>query len=535
MSAMGEITAITPDFVPSTPEEMKACLECWEWRMFSGQLYKIIVKESDDDEDGVVMPFKPNRAQRRFLKRLHYRNIILKARQLGFSTLVAILWLDHALFNANQFCGIVAHNAKAASNILNDKIKFAYEQLPPAVRATMPLKRSSDEEVVFAHNGSAIRVATSMRSATIHRLHISELGKIAKEFPHRAREVVTGSLPAVPKTGIVVIESTAEGQEGAFFERASQAQRLWEAGKWPELRQYAFHFFPWFDDAGYSIAPDSVTVSPSEHAYFDKIEAYWSQHGRRVRLRPGQRAWYISQRDEEFSGDAEKMWQEFPSTPDECWMRSTEGTFFAHQLSAARAKGRITTVPHVEGVRVNTFWDIGAGDGTGIWLMQYVGLQHRFLAYIEGWDLGYEHFVKELRDTGYLFGGMFLPHDATHVRQMAKTVASPLDMLSEMAPDWNWHIVPRVQTLQHGIDILRQKFPEAWFDEDGCKEGLVHIQEYRKRWNNRLGVWGDEPDKDSPHREAADSLRQWAQGFDPALIGPTRRRRRTRTQGGMAI
>lgn len=98
--------------LPTNREELERCLKDPEWRLFSGCLYKIMVK-GDDKEDGeeadsFVLPFKPNRAQKRFMRRLWHRNIILKARQLGFTTLIAIMWLDHALFNADQRAWYVA-------------------------------------------------------------------------------------------------------------------------------------------------------------------------------------------------------------------------------------------------------------------------------------------------------------------------------------------------------------------------------------------------------------------------------------------
>lgn len=65
----------------------------------------MIKGDGDDAEDAQIMPFRPNRAQKRFIRRLWHRNLILKARQLGFTTLICLLWLDHALFNANQRCG----------------------------------------------------------------------------------------------------------------------------------------------------------------------------------------------------------------------------------------------------------------------------------------------------------------------------------------------------------------------------------------------------------------------------------------------
>jgi hypothetical protein len=523
-------TKITPDFVPQTEADLVACLASWEWRIFSGQLYKIMVK-AEGDHTGFVVPFIPNINQVNFLTAIHYRNVILKARQLGFTTLIAILWLDHALFNADQRCGIIAHNLDDAEVIFRDKVKFAYQNLPATVRAAFPLKRETAKELLFAHNNSSIRVATSMRSGTIHRLHISEMGKIAAKFPEKAVEIVTGSLPAVPVTGIAIIESTAEGQEGEFYEIATRAERLAQSQRTPNKTEFKFHFFPWHQDPTYRLSKRealATIITPEQHKYFDEVQAELG-----VRLDVRQRAWYVAKLTNDFSGDHEKMWREMPSTPAECWRKSIEGKFYTAQLAAARAQGRITKIPHVSNVLCHTFWDIGAGDGTGIWIMQHIGAQERFLRYIEGWGQGYAHYVKALRETGWLFGKHFLPHDAAHQRQLADRVGAPLDMLMELAPDWSFEIVPRVSDLTHGIQMTREAFSRAWFDEEGCKAGLEHVELYGKKWNARMGVFSDEPEKLEGHSEAADSLRQWAQGYDYRLVGaPTRPRRKT--QGGMA-
>jgi hypothetical protein len=187
-----------------------------------------------------VIPFVPNAAQRRLLERLWYRTIILKARQLGFTSLVAIMWLDQALFNADQRCGIIAHDRKSAEVIFRDKVKLAYERLPDELRERMPLARDSASELLFAHNNSSIRVATSMRSGTIHRLHVSEFGKICATYRDKAREVVTGSLPAVPVVGIAVIESTAQGQDGDFYTMTQHAMGPAEQ-RMCKCRQYCRH------------------------------------------------------------------------------------------------------------------------------------------------------------------------------------------------------------------------------------------------------------------------------------------------------
>ena len=73
----------TPDSaIPEgLPEELRKNLRDPMFRL--SNLYWIVVK-GDDGEDDLVVKFKPNRAQQRFIRRLWHRNIILKARQLGF-------------------------------------------------------------------------------------------------------------------------------------------------------------------------------------------------------------------------------------------------------------------------------------------------------------------------------------------------------------------------------------------------------------------------------------------------------------------
>jgi hypothetical protein len=54
-----------------------------------------------------------------------------------------------------------------------------------------------------------------------------------------------------------------------------------------------------------------------------------------------------------------------------------------------------------------------------------------------------------------------------------------------------------------------------------CKEGLIHLEGYRKAWNERLGCWSDQPVK-NVHTEGADSFRQFAQSIQSAgNISPT--------------
>lgn len=501
--------SIPHDYVPTDADDLLRCLSDPMWRVCSGQLYKIVIKSNEGDE-GKVMPFKPNRAQRHFIRRLWHRNIILKARQLGFTTLICILWLDHALFNANQRCAIIAQDKLAAQAIFRDKVKFAYDQLPPILRSQMPLQTDSATELLFAHNNSSVKVAVSVRSGTIDRLHVSEFGKICAKFPAKAVEVMTGSLPAVPMDGIAIIESTAEGQGGEFHAMTMKAEALAEQGKQLTRREWRFHFYPWFDEPAYEMDPEGVVITAKDHEYFDEIEA---ATGKFISKR--RRAWYVATRDADFAGDPEKMWQEYPSTPKEAFQQSTEGCYYTVQLTAARKQGRIGHVPFAAGVPVNTFWDIGGSDGTGIWFHQRVGQEDRWIKYVEGWGEPYAHFTGIIQATGWTFGTHYLPHDAGHKRQLGHRIARPIDMIQELLPGHRIEIVERVEDIQDGIQLTRNAFASYWFDETECKEGLAHLGQYKKQWDEQKGVWKDEPLHDL-HSEASDAIRQHAQGYNPA-------------------
>ncbi len=487
------------------------------WRI--ANLYKIIIK-GDSEEDGLVIQFKPNRAQRRFLDRLHHRNIILKARQLGFTTLIAIAWLDHALFNANSRCGIIAQDREAAEVIFRDKVKFAYENLPPLLKEAMPLARDSATELLFAHNNSSIRVATSMRSGTIHRLHISEFGIICAKFPDKADEIMTGSIPAVPLNGVTIIESTAKGTDGDFHDMTKRAIALQQAGKELNQRDYRFHFFPWFGEERYRMSADGVVVTKEDHEHFDQVEQTMG-----VTLDAEQRAWYVSTRDNDYAGKEEKMLQEYPSTPDEAFQVSTEGNYYSKQMAIVRKTGRILRMPVVD-VLVNTFWDIGNTDGCAIWFHQQVGMEDRFIGYFEAHGESLKFYMKALADTGHLFNKHFLPHDAAHKR-LGDQNQSIEEMLNDLGLI-NTIIVPRITELNTGIQATRKHFASAYFDETGCKDGINRLDNYQKKWNQHDARWSDEPNKANGCSEGADAFRQWAQAKEGKLItmaGRTQQRR----------
>jgi hypothetical protein len=187
------------------------------WRL--DNLYAIQTKE------GKKAPFRLNWAQTELLHDLHECSLILKARQLGFTTFIQIFMLDACLFNSNIRAGTIAHRLDDARVIFRDKVKFTYDNLSNVLKAARPIIRDSADELVFANN-SSIRVSTSMRSGTLQYLHISEYGQLCSRYPEKAREIRTGALNTVQAGQVIFIESTAEGREGHFYDQALRSPRL---------------------------------------------------------------------------------------------------------------------------------------------------------------------------------------------------------------------------------------------------------------------------------------------------------------------
>lgn len=506
------------------------------WRLQN--LYQIVTK--GDGEDALVATFRPNAAQRLLLARLHTRNIILKARQLGFSTLVAILWLDTALFSSEPLsCAIVAQDRETAGKLFA-KITFAYDRLPDVLKAMFPLVKRTSEEVQFGHNGASVRVATSARGGTIHRLHVSEMGKIGAKYPEKAREIVTGSIPAVPASGLVVVESTAEGQSGRFYEMVKAALEAQESGRVLTARDYRLHFYAWWQAPEYRLDAVGLALSPADIAYFNDVQARCG-----IELDAEQMAWYVATlRSADFAGERPLMWQEYPSYPEEPFKVSTEGSYYAQQLSDARKQGRICQALPVEsGVPVNTFWDIGLNDNTAIWCHQRVGADNRFIRFYKNSGEPLAHYVQWLMGLGVVFGTHYLPHDAGHRRQGLNPDRndSVRDMLQQLMPGHRFEVVPRVTQRLAGIQATRQAFASCWFDETQCGEGLRDLGVYRKEWDERRGTWKDTPFH-GPESDSADAFRQFGQvaqaggQFARAVVPARTGRSLVRRRGGpMAV
>lgn len=272
------------------------------------------------DKNGKKVRFKHNAEQFEYRKNKHNRNIILKARQLGFTTEACIDALDDCLFNSHWNAGIITHKIEDAEKIFRTKVKFAYDNLPSWLKEIRKATNDRAGELVFP-NGSSISVSTGFRGGTLRRLHISEYGKICAKFPEKAKEIKAGAFEAVPIDGEITVESTAEGMSGDFYEMCTRAQ-LSEGQKLSTLA-FKFHFFPWHGSKEYRLNPDGIEIPRELIEYFEQLE-----NDQGIVLDSWQRAWYA-----EKSKDQEEMKQEYPSYPEEAFLASGRPAFDQVKLS----------------------------------------------------------------------------------------------------------------------------------------------------------------------------------------------------------
>ena len=63
--------------------------------------------------------------------------------------------------------------------------------------------------------------------------------------------------------------------------------------------------------------------------------------------------------------------------------------------------------------------------------------------------------------------------------------------------------------IDDGIEQAREILHRCVFDEDKCEEGISHLENYRKEWDDKRGCWKDRPLHDHTSH-AADAFRYLA-------------------------
>ena len=458
-----------------------------KWRI--NNLYHIV------DKQGRKIKFNLNWAQEDLYNNMWYCNVVLKARQLGISTFICLLFLDRCLFNSNQSAGIIAHTLEDAQQLFR-RVKFAYDNLPPQLIDKIKADSDTAQMLKFS-NGSSLRVGTSLRSSTFQYLHISEFGNICAKYPDKANEIITGSLNTVAPGQYIFIESTAEGKDGYFYEICKRAERTKESDL--SKIDFKFHFFPWWKEPGYRIG-SNIRIDDDLSNYFDHLKNVG------INLDEEQRAWYASR----YAIQNEDMWREYPSTAEESWQVSNEGFYYGKQLTVAKVEGRIGRVPYDDKLLVSTAWDLGGAtatsDYTSIWFFQVYGKEIRIIDYLEGHN-SLQEWIGLVLKKDYCYDTHLAPHDisVTEMSNGISRINTARKMGIRMLPVKKSFII-------EGIDEVRNILSRCWFDEKKCEKGINALENYKKQWDERLGTWENRP-LHNWASHGADAMRTLATGL----------------------
>jgi len=474
--------------------ELLPLLSDIEWRL--DNLYYI------KDKHGKIVKFVRNESQLELWNNRHTLSIILKDRQRGFSTFIAILILDTCIFNSNQECGIIDITLPDGKKKIA-KIKLGYDRLPEQIKEERKLITDNKETLEWS-NGSTVYTGTSHRGGTLQILHISELGKISARNPEKAREIRTGAMNTLAPGRFIFIESTAEGKAGEFYENCQTAIKLKEEGAFLTDLDFKFFFFGWWMDGNENeLDPEHVTVPAKLTKYFDKLEDSLG-----ITINARKRAWYTKKSAQQ-KGD---MFREFPATQEEAFDASIEGAYLSSILLKMRNNNQIGLFLHDPEHPVNSAWDFGvsASGLMAIWFHQYVALQHRLIGYVSGYDLDIDYYWRQMQALPYTWGNHFMPHDAKNKRIGTALPGRPeprtLEDIAKAQGMRNIQTVPRVAHKGTAITEAKLLLPQCfistvcdvqpgWSTEkkDKYHGGIQCLKNFRRKWNEDLGCYDNRP------------------------------------------
>lgn len=276
------------------------------------------------DNDGKLIPFKVNEQQEKFINGMEKYNIILKSRQLGFTTLSIGLMLYYATTIPYSNYLILSYDMASTRNIF-DRLKQMYDSIPDKFKGKE--KRNNRSQLMLG-NGSiiSVKVASSKemgRSFTCQMIHLSEFAFWSPEQQDKGLLSLEQSLAKNGQSKII-IESTANGIGNGYY-------KLWKNSEKGRSKYKGF-FFNWIENKDqfiyeYHLAEEwyrgqnhGVRLSSKDFTLPEEKMLY--EAGASLL----QIMWYYWKR-QDISID--QFHQEYPLTPDEAFITSSSSVFDA--------------------------------------------------------------------------------------------------------------------------------------------------------------------------------------------------------------
>lgn len=273
------------------------------------------------NKNGKTVPFKLFEQQRYFMENIDKYNIILKARQQGFSTLAVAYSLYLAVTKPNSNCLLMSYKLKNAKAMFS-KLKQMYNHLPDAVK---PNILSNNREEIAFDNGSSIMICTcgdtdNARGTSLIFAHLSEFAF----YKDTAKKQLLAIEQALVPEGKVLIETTANGMNHfqELYAKAEHGENL-----------YTPFFFNWyegreqFEDEYKLFAKRYINLHGSlpDIDELDEAEQSLYRKGATIEQLAWRRLKINNSSEEEFN-------QEFPSDPTVAFVTSGSNIFNAQQV-----------------------------------------------------------------------------------------------------------------------------------------------------------------------------------------------------------
>ena len=183
---------------------------------------------------GPIIDFRPRPEQEAILRAIfekkYRRLIILKARQIGFSTLLGVIFADTATWRRSHQLSLIDQTQRDAQQKLWNIVRVAYESIKPTLRVGHEVVTDNSGEFTVrlkslpSSAASSVFAGTHARGGTNNWLWISEWGIVNADDVARSEEILTGAIPSA-KDGTVIVETTWKGGKPATCGRSSNRRR----------------------------------------------------------------------------------------------------------------------------------------------------------------------------------------------------------------------------------------------------------------------------------------------------------------------
>lgn len=373
---------------------------------------------------------------------------------------------------------LIAHNLEAGTAIFDKKIDLAWKNLIPELKELYKVDANTTKTLKFEFGDgsfSSIAVDTSGRSGTYNRVHITEFADVCKKYPNKVKDILEGTIPAVPTDGRVDIESTSQGASGEFYDMFMQA---WERGNPKYPVEYKAHFYNWtWDEEIERLEP--ATDLPERFIEYQKEHKLSSQQ-----------ITYYYHKWLSLNKDWNSLHKEYPTTPEEAFEVIIEGSYYGVEIGKMERDGRIGIVPHDKALKVHTVCDLGVGANLRVGFYQRT--REGQLRRIDHWygsdSDGLPEAIEAILKKPYIYGSHWAPHDieATDIGtgKSRRETARALGVIFKIVPDMH---------VDDGINAGQVMLSQLWVDKDKNKEWLRSMKNYCREWDDKRGSYKDMP------------------------------------------